>query len=381
MLTAQRIRREGRSFYVPSRTRPGMEHRVDWAMDGALFCNCESTRKRDNECWAVKAVREEIEMTGLKESTALVPVSVVQSAALVPTDREISAIKAAAQMAFEGKIALPEELKTEAQVRAVMMYGWDLGLKPMTALRHLYIVKGKVQPSAEVMAGLVLSRYPDARLYVEEINDARCTMRLRWPSRQVNHTYTVTWQDIERAGLAAGANKQYPQDRMRYHATKRLLRIYAPDVINGLDQGAPYFGEGPAAPEDAIDSDDLYNAGDGSPVQYIDGQVVEKATGEITHGDPQAAADEPSAPTAPPSAPASPSAAPPDKMPANHPAYVEHVLQLLEKEGHDRDTVTDAAQQKYGNKEPRSLTAPEMRDLAAEFAVKVALPGQPTLGV
>lgn len=290
------IRREGRTFIVPSRSRHGLAHRIDWALDGALFCNCEATRRRDNECWAVKAVREEIEMTGLAESTALVPVRLADTASLVPTEHEISAIKAAAGMAFAGKVALPEELNTEAKVAAVMMYGWELGLKPMTALRHLYIVKGKVQPSCEVMAGLVMSRHPDARLYVEAISDAACTMRLRWPSREVNAVYTVTWDDIKRAGLATGANNQYPQDRMRYHATKRLLRIYAPDVINGLDQASPYIGEAVAssAPSDA----DFYNEGDDpDSLPYIDGQIVDRETGEIV-------AQEVSAP--PPTKPAPP---------------------------------------------------------------------------
>ena len=70
----------------------------------------------------------------------------------------MSLIERQAAVVFSGKIALPEELKTKEQVAAVMMYGLELGLRPMTAIRHLYIVKGKVSPSAEVMAGLVLAR-------------------------------------------------------------------------------------------------------------------------------------------------------------------------------------------------------------------------------
>jgi hypothetical protein len=187
-------------------------------------------------------------------------------------------IDRAAQLAFSGAIALPKELNTKEKVGAVILYGLELGLAPMSALKHLYIVNGKVQPSTEVMAGLLLSRHPDARLLVEELTNERCVMRLIWPSRQVNDTYIVTWEDIKRAGLDKNEVAQkYPQDRLRYHATKRLLRIYAPDVINGLDQGSPVI-DPEATPEDeeAIDDAELWNPGD---VIQGEARLVEEQAG------------------------------------------------------------------------------------------------------
>lgn len=72
-------------------------------------------------------------------------------------------------------------------------------------------------------------------------------------------------------------------------------------------------------------------------------------------------------------------ATPPVKMPGLHSAYVEEVFLALERAGHSRDTVTAAAQQKHDNKEPKGLTPPELVALAHDFAVNVALPGQPAL--
>lgn len=260
---APSIRRVGlRTWEVESRTRKGLFHRIDWTLDGELLCNCEAGSFKQAECWAVQQVRKEV-MTAT-ETRDVVPVQLNPRTALLPSERDMKLIDRAAAMVFAGAVALPKELNTPEKVGAVMLYGLELGLAPMSALRHLYIVNGKVQPSTEVMAGLLLSRHPSVRLKVDELNDQRCVMRLIWPERDVNDTYIVTWEDIKRAKLDGGEVAQkYPQDRLRYHATKRLLRIYAPDVINGLDAGAPLID--PAAATDAddqIDDAELWNPGE-----------------------------------------------------------------------------------------------------------------------
>lgn len=271
------VRREGRAFYVPSRTTDGVTYRVDVGVDGTLFCNCTGFEMR-RTCWHVALIREEMEMNETM-TTALTPIMPKPITSLLPTERDYALIDKAAALVFNGAVALPKELNTQQKVAAVMLYGLELGLAPMTAIRHLYIVNGRVQPSCEVMAGLLLSRHPDARISLEEINNERCTMRLVWPSRDVNDTYTVTWDDIKRAKLDQGEVAQkYPQDRLRYHCTKRLLRVYAPDVINGLDQGAPAI----EAPERYVlneDDADLYN--DGDRPQIVEGQLVDRDTGEV----------------------------------------------------------------------------------------------------
>ena len=289
-LTA-RIRRDGRIFEVPSRTRHGLVHRVAWALDDTLLCDCEAATRGKLECWAVQAVREEISMS---QETAIVPVQVRPAMRLMPSEAEMLLIDRTAAMVFNGKVSLPEELKTAQQVAAVMLFGLELGLKPMTAIRHLYIVKGKVQPSCEVMAGVLMANEPDAKLVIVSIDDNHCTMRLHRPSRDIKAEYTVTWKDIERAGLQSNPmNKAYPQDRMRYHATKRLLRTYCPEIINGIESAVlPAFAASAAS---AVDDDALYNDGDDeATTPYIDGQVIDRETSEI----------QPASEASPPPAPA-----------------------------------------------------------------------------
>lgn len=299
-------RREGRSFYVPSRTKANLTYRVDVATDGELFCNCTGFEMR-RDCWHLQFIHEEMEMNE-ETSLALTPIVPRTITSLLPTERDLQLVDKAAALVFNGAVSLPKELNTPQKVAAVMLYGLELGLAPMTAIRHLYIVNGKVQPSCEVMAGLLLSRHPDARLSLEEISNERCTMRLVWPSRDVNDTYTVTWEDIKRAKLDTGdVAQKYPQDRLRYHCTKRLLRVYAPDVINGLDQGAPALDGGPRYVLNEDDDADLYNEGDRPGV--VEGHLVDRDTGEVaeppepsaieTTPVPSIPAHEPAAPTAP----------------------------------------------------------------------------------
>lgn len=254
------------SYYVRSRTKPDVAYRVDVTVDGTLLCSCPAaTNGRD--CWHVKYVKEET-MTS-QVSTAVVPVRIQPMKSLVPSDQEMTAIDKAAALALAGAIALPKELNTREKVASVMLYGRELGLAPMTSIRHIYIVNGRPQPSAEVMAGLVVSREPDARIEAIEVEAEACTMRLSRPSRGIIKEYRVTKEDATKAGLwGKGVWAQYPRDMLRWHCTKRLLRTYAPDLINGIEALAEPTDE-PVAPQQyrVIDvtpeeKASLYNDGD-----------------------------------------------------------------------------------------------------------------------
>lgn len=265
---------------------PNTWYAVTRGIDGTLICSCPASFNRLG-CWHQTEVRKVFDMT--TETRALVPVVVQPSVALLPSEHELDVVQRTAAMVFAGAVTLPSELNTKEKVAAVMLYGLELGLKPMTALRHLYIVKGRVSPSAELMAGICMTRERDIAFHIEEISAEVCTIRMIRPSRGVNAVYTVTWAQIQRAGLAKDANALYPEDRLRYHCMKRLMRAYAQDLINGLDEGV-YV---PGLTQDAetfergqpIDMDELYNEGDApepgtaadNPLQdFEDADVIEQ---------------------------------------------------------------------------------------------------------
>ncbi|MGD9827102.1 MAG: hypothetical protein AB7E70_20310 [Hyphomicrobiaceae bacterium] len=286
-LSVGRIRREGRTFVVPSRTRVGLFHRVTLTLDNVLICNCEAASLGKRECWAVALVREEIAMTTETPpttETALVPVQLTPPQALLPTPAVYAAIDRAAQLALAGAIALPKEMNTREKVAAAMLYGYELGLRPMTAIKHLHVIEGRVQPSAQVLAGLLKSR-TDAQISIVESTDKKCTLRLVWPSRGVNETWTTEWPEVERAKLATKDNwSKYPRAMLIWHTTRNMLRVFAPDVINGLDIGPAVEWQ----PDESDEEVPLYNEGD-EPEQkpYIEGQVVDTSTGEIKDESPR----------------------------------------------------------------------------------------------
>jgi hypothetical protein len=256
---------------VPSRSKAGAYYEVAIGLDGVLICNCPASFNY-LECWHVKQVREDL-MTN--QTTALVPVKVAPSTSLLPTQHDLDIVQQAAAMAYAGAVSLPAELNTKEKVAAVMLYGLEIGLRPMTAIQHLYIVKGKVSASAQAMAGLCMNKEPDIEFHVDPRSDhMSCTVRMLRPSRHVDASLTVTWAQIQRANLAGGTNALYPEDRLRYHCIKRLCRLYAPDLINGLDEGVAVAGVTEAPHEPWPEDGGLYNEGD-APAN------VDRETGEI----------------------------------------------------------------------------------------------------
>lgn len=375
------VRREGRSFYVPSRTRHGLVHRIDWSLDGSLLCNCEAASLGKRECWAEALIREELAMNETQESTALQPVQVMRPESLLPTERTYSLIDKAARLAFSGAVALPKELNTPEKVGAVMLYGWELGLRPMTAIQELYIVNGRVQPSARIMAGLLASR-TDATIKIVESTDRKCTLRLIWPSRDLDENYTVEWTEVERAKLAnRDVWASYPRDKLITHCTKRLLRVFAPDIINGIvgpliDRGFEVADD----EEDAFDNAELYNPGDDPEKSYIDGQAVNRETGEIVeHGQAQQAP--------PPAAAAAPGALGRDAAPELNHLIADWQAQLQEREG-GRELLKEivaASKDKYayavegGKFKPSLLNSEDSAAYLAELRLACGEPAQPSL--
>lgn len=265
---------------VRSRNRktPDTWYRVTRGIDDSLICSCvASFYPYRGECWHLNEARKGFGMT--TEAKALVPIVVKPSVELLPSSHDLDVVERAAAMAYAGAVTLPDGIKTQQQVAAIMLYGLELGLKPMTAMRHLYIVKGKVAPSAELMAGLCMAKERDIAFHIEELNEQKCTIRMIRPSRKVDEKMTITWKQIQTAGLANDTNAKYPEDRLRYHCMKRLMRAYAQDLINNLDEGVVLPGIGgdedqPWRPT-VVESSDLYNEGDDEVSENVADGVIE----------------------------------------------------------------------------------------------------------
>lgn len=169
---------------------------------------------------------------------ALTTIKVQPPAAALPRPDELQSMDMiAAQLAEGGAVAIPTALVgKKAEIRSIILAGWEMGVRPMTALRHIAVINGKTEPDGQLMAGIVMAKESDCRFeIVNETGDAT-TVRMIRPSRNLVMEYTCTMEDAKRAGLVRqGSNwEKFPRDMRRWHAMKRLCRAYAPDIINGI---------------------------------------------------------------------------------------------------------------------------------------------------
>ena len=244
---------------------------------------------------------------------------------MLATTQHLDQIKALAAMAVAGgSDMLPKNIKSPAQAAAIMLAGYELGLRPFTALRHVYIVGGRTEIETRAMVGIVRARDPRIGFDWPDYTAEVVTCVLTRPGQKpVKVSYTIA--DANASGQTrkkkiwvgeGGQRKQievngpwqlYPRDMLYAAATKRACRLGAPDLINAIEGvAAPYdvmdaeytvrdvtdeaAAAPPARPPQSVDPS--YNAGDepGSPLSPEIEEAEWSAIGEAADAAPPAAA-------------------------------------------------------------------------------------------
>ena len=177
--------------------------------------------------------------------------------------------------------AVPQSIDSPAKAFAVILAGWELGVKPMTALRHVAVINGRTEPDGQLMMGIVRRSDPTAEFIFHtapEKEAEECDAELRRDGKSiVRLVYTLA--DAKKAGLLkeGGGWFRYPRDMLRWHVVKRLCRLGASDCINAISfVGVNEAGDMLEGPEVSLEipaeatvlspaPDDLYNAGDEPP--------------------------------------------------------------------------------------------------------------------
>lgn len=147
---------------------------------------------------------------------------------------ELPAIFQLAKALTQARGFIPSYLKSEGEIAAVILAGRELGLPPMTSLRSVFLVNGKVGLDASMQLALMkragirhewLADGSDckfARLKVERNGEA--------PYEQV---YSI--DDAKRAGLAGnGSWQKHTPAMLRARCVSAAARAYAPDVLSGV---------------------------------------------------------------------------------------------------------------------------------------------------
>jgi hypothetical protein len=122
---------------------------------------------------------------------------------------------------------------SDTAVTAAILTGRELGIGPMTALQHMYVVNGRVGMSAQLMRALVFARGHSIR--VVECDSERCTLVGIRRGEPDSPGITWTMADARRAGLVGkGPWREYPRAMLLARATGELCRAVFPDVIGGM---------------------------------------------------------------------------------------------------------------------------------------------------
>ncbi len=149
--------------------------------------------------------------------------------------------------ALVGSGMLPERYKTAESVFAAMQFASELGLKPMTALRQIAVVKGTPCIFGDLPLSLCLAKgliewhksyyvNKDGKEVDEVSPDVFGSVfeaKRRGDIEPIKRTFT--FEDAQKAGLLNSPTwKSYPRVMLKYRARSQALKDKFPDALNGI---------------------------------------------------------------------------------------------------------------------------------------------------
>ena len=138
-----------------------------------------------------------------------------------------------------------------AQAVVKVLAGQELGFGPVASMTGIYIVKGRVTLSANLI-GAAVKRSGRYDYQVAELDDQKCIIGFftgSGDSVQQIGTSSFSIDDAKRAGLLNGDNwKKYPRNMLFARALSNGAKWYCPDVFGGPvytpdELGVPVDGE------------------------------------------------------------------------------------------------------------------------------------------
>ena len=175
-------------------------------------------------------------------------ISVDESGILKPRNIE-EAFRLAKAYVMSG--ILPERYKTAESVLTAMQFALELGLKPLTAMRQIAVVKGtpclfgdlplSLCYSSGKMEGIKESLLDKNGLEISlanknltaEVYAALCIVKRKGDPEPLEAFFTM--DDAVRAGLTNSPTwKSYPKRMLRYRARSQALKDKFPDALNGI---------------------------------------------------------------------------------------------------------------------------------------------------
>jgi hypothetical protein len=119
-----------------------------------------------------------------------------------------------------------------AQAVVRILAGRELGFGPIASMTGIFLVKGRITLSANLMAAAI-RRSAKYNYNIKHLDDTRCEIAIS-RGRDVIGVSTFTIEDAKRAGLTSGANwRSYPKNMLFARAISNATRWFAPDLLGG----------------------------------------------------------------------------------------------------------------------------------------------------
>jgi hypothetical protein len=126
------------------------------------------------------------------------------------------------------KSGLFPNARNEFGAYAIVQYGYELGVGPMTALKNINIIKGQLAANAQLMLSLAMSR--GVVYEVQEETDKNC--KIKFERGGIKYVASFDEKDAKAAGLLD--KKNYPKDMYFWRAVAKGVRRVAPEAVMGL---------------------------------------------------------------------------------------------------------------------------------------------------
>lgn len=126
-----------------------------------------------------------------------------------------------------------QDTKDVAQAIVKVLAGRELGFGPIASMQGVYIVKGRVTLSANLV-GAAIQRSGKYNYKVKELTNERCVLVFtEHPLSTATFESIFTMQDAVQAGIAADTYKKFPRNMLFARALTNGARWFCPEVFNG----------------------------------------------------------------------------------------------------------------------------------------------------
>jgi hypothetical protein len=208
---------------------------------GDAMCTCPGF-ERWGHCYRIEDARKLVMTT---QVTVAQPQQMIR---LQPPTDELSAMIDLSSRLYKSA-ARPEWMKSDADMLTVMLKAWEMNISYTTAMDQLGLVNGKIVANTQLLVALCLVNEPDITFEIIAEDAESTTVRFTRPSKGYKKEFCYTNTMAREAGLIdKPVWKAYRSVMRTWAGFKRLIRVYAPDLILGVQPRVRFDGASLPAP-------------------------------------------------------------------------------------------------------------------------------------